>query len=85
MFAFTANEYTIYQHLKNREVLPDPHLPFCSHWLYSKVTNQQRQDKVSLMSEAAFEKAMTGLVEKGVLKKAYDDRYYFVDVSVTTK
>jgi hypothetical protein len=83
MLSFSINEYTIYQHLKNKEELPDPHLPFNFYWLYSKVINQQRLDNVPLMTEIAFAKAMQGLVKKFVLKNEYNDRYYFLDKNVT--
>lgn len=64
MSAFTANEYILYTHLMDRDIMLDPALSFCSHWLYSKIINRQRQNKIPLMLESVFNIALAGLVKK---------------------
>jgi hypothetical protein len=76
MLSFTVNEYTVYTHLKNKKDLPEPLLPFCGHWLFTKITNKQRAEKKPIMTEVAFDKAFAGLIKKLVVKEEYEDRFY---------
>lgn len=80
MISFTVDEYTVYSHLKSKMVLEEPNLPFSSVWLYSKIINEQRFAEIPLMLESAFDMAIAGLVKKLILRHAYSDRYYFLDI-----
>lgn len=71
--SLTALEYKIV--MAARENLSAEQLPWCEHWLFGKIQNNDRLQDLPISSESALSKALQKLIKKKLVNVVSLDRY----------
>lgn len=69
----TPQEHTIVVTARNN--LDDEHLPWCEHWLFACIQNNERSNGLQVTSESVLGKALQSLVKKNLVKVVSLERY----------
>ena len=72
--SLTVPEYKLI--ITARKYLDSEELPWCPHWLFTKVRNDERTALKPLTPLLDLDKALQKLVKKKLAKILWNDRYY---------